>query len=350
MERFIGIDVSATTCTIAVVGPSGKRLKSVVVETNGKALVEAVQLVPGRRHLCIEEGTQAEWLSEILTPHVDEMLVVSVRERRGSKSDEKDAFTLAEGLRVGAFTQNQVFKPNSAAFGPLREMARVHSKITRDVVRVKSRIKALFRSRGVATDGKSVYAAAHRETWVRKLPLRCRAAATLLLMELDAIEQLRDEAEKQLIEESRRHPITRTLESCPGIGPIRAAQLVAIVISPNRFRTKRQLWAYAGLGVITRSSSDWSKGGDGQWLRRAPTALGLSRDFNRTMKSIFKGAAHTVIVQRMMPLYGNYERLIVAKTKPDLAKLTLARKIAAIVLAMWKNAEEYDAGKQQLKT
>jgi len=32
-----------------------------------------------------------------------------------------------------------------------------------------------------------------------------------------------------------------------------------------------------------------------------------------------------------------------AGTKPNLAKLTIARKIAAIVLAMWKSGEEYEA-------
>lgn len=40
---------------------SGRRLQSMVVETNGRALAEAVRLIPGRVHLCVEEGTQSAW-------------------------------------------------------------------------------------------------------------------------------------------------------------------------------------------------------------------------------------------------------------------------------------------------
>ena len=42
------------------------------------------------------------------------------------------------------------------------------------------------------------------------------------------------------------------------------------------------------------------------------------------------------------PLRRSYERLLVAGTKPNLARLTLARKLAATVLAMWKQQEVYD--------
>ena len=59
MERYLGLDVHAQSCTLAVISQAGKRLKDVVVETNGQALIEAVQIIPGRKHLCIEEGRAA---------------------------------------------------------------------------------------------------------------------------------------------------------------------------------------------------------------------------------------------------------------------------------------------------
>jgi hypothetical protein len=40
MKRYIGLDVHAASTTIAVLGESGKRLGTHVVETNGQALVE----------------------------------------------------------------------------------------------------------------------------------------------------------------------------------------------------------------------------------------------------------------------------------------------------------------------
>jgi len=38
MDRYIGLDAHASSCTVAVVGPSGRRLHSQVVETNAGAL------------------------------------------------------------------------------------------------------------------------------------------------------------------------------------------------------------------------------------------------------------------------------------------------------------------------
>jgi len=48
-------------------------------------------------------------------------------------------------------------------------------------------------------------------------------------------------------------------------------------------------------------------------------------------------------------LHQDYQRMISAGMKPNLARITVARKIAAAVLAMWKNKEEYDPAKSQHK-
>ncbi|WP_437644950.1 hypothetical protein [Sorangium sp. So ce362] len=74
----------------------------------------------------------------------------------------------------------------------------------------------------------------------------------------------------------------------------------------------------------------------------------MNLNHNRTLKNVFKGAATTVITQLPNePLQQDYQRLIDAGTKPNLAKLTIARKIAAIALSMWKSKEKYDLTKHR---
>ena len=51
MERYVGLDTHASSCTLAVVGPSGKRLGSHVMETNARALIEVIHQIPPNRHL-----------------------------------------------------------------------------------------------------------------------------------------------------------------------------------------------------------------------------------------------------------------------------------------------------------
>ena len=97
---------SGSMCTqraaqLAVISQAGKRLKDFPVETNGQALVEAVRMIPGEKHLVFEEGLQSAWLYETLCPHVAEIVAAGITESRGQKSDKRDAYGLAEKLRSG---------------------------------------------------------------------------------------------------------------------------------------------------------------------------------------------------------------------------------------------------------
>lgn len=341
MDRYVGLDVHAKSTTVAVILASGKRWKSYLVETNGQCLVEAIRLIPGRLHVCLEEGTHSTWLHQLLSPHVEELVVTVPEKSRGSKSDERDAWTRAEELRTGAI-RTRVFKAPAHLAG-LRSAVRAHALAVRDVVRVKNRLKAVLRSWGVLADA-GVYNSTARPKWLKRLPEPQRQLAQWLGEELESLEPSRHTAEQWVVKESKAHPIIRTLQTAPGMGPIRTAQLVAIVASPQRFRTRRQFWSYCGLGIETHSSSDWLRTREGQWLR-APVqqTRGLTRRRQPLLKAVFKGAATTVILQGQgCPLYDGYERAIDSGTKPNLAKLTLARRIAAAVLSMWKHQEVFD--------
>ncbi len=345
MERYLGLDVHAASCTLAVVSQTGKRLKDLPVETNGQALVEAIRVIPGRKHLVFEEGLQSAWLYETLRSHVDEIVVAGITERRGPKSDKRDAYGLAEKLRVGDL-EKHVFKA-PRQFTRLRELSRIHMTLVGDVVRVKARIKGLYRSRGVLVSGMNVYGIRSREAWQKQLCSSAQTRATRLYDHLDFLVDQKEQAEADLLREAKKHRIIRILETAPGIGPIRAARLVPIVVTPHRFRTRRQFWSYCGLGIVTRSSSDWVQTADGGWIKaRVPQTRGLSSQYNHVLKDIFKGAATTVITQcNKAPIHARYQRLLDGGTKPTLAKLSLARMIAATVLRMWKDEEEYDPGR-----
>jgi transposase len=346
MDRYIGLDVHASSSTLAIVGPSGRKLGSQVLETNGRALVEAIGAIPKPRHLCFEEGTQSAWLYEVLSPHVDEIVVTQASKSRGHKSDQHDALALAQALRLG--TLDKIVFKAPRRFTRLRALVRVHSMLVRDVMRTQCRIKAMFRERAIATGGGAVYSPDERSTWLRRLPAATRAATELLFDQLDSAQQLKDQAEEDLVAELGRHRISRILQTCPGLGPIRTARLMAIVVTPHRFRTARQFWSYCGFAVVMRTSADWTRK-DGSWVRaKTNQTRGLNPHRNPMLKDVFKGAANVVASQmKNEPLHHDYQRLLDSGTKPNLAKLTLARKLAATTLAMWKNEEVYSPDKHR---
>lgn len=345
MARYIGLDVHKATCTMVVLGPSGKKIDCHVVETRVDLLLNLIEKIARPRYLCLEEGTQSAWLYEALSPHLDETVVTVKQESRGGKDDERDATDLADKLRTNSL-KVRVYK-DVGRYGRLRELSRVHRMQVNDSVRVKNRIRSMFRARGIDTDD-SLYRPSHREQWLAKLPVRMQSAADVLMRQHDAVEPLRQESEKAMVKEARKHPISKVLATTPGLGPIRVAQLMSIVVSPHRFRTRAQFWQYAGLGIVMRSSSDWVRGADGRWSKDlVQKTRGLNRNHNHELKAVFKGAATTVLAQakRDCPLYQHYGRLLENKTKPNLATLTLARQIAAITLSIWKTEVPFDAAK-----
>jgi transposase len=295
MDRYVGLDPHATSCTFGVVGPSGKRLKSMVVETNGAALVEAVKRIPGRVHLCLEEGTQSAWLHELLSPHVAELVVAVAPESKGAKDDLRDAWARANELRTGSI-RTRVYKA-PLHLAALRNAVRGYGFAVRDAVRAMCRLRSVFLSRGVAVND-GIYNPNGRVKWMAKLTPPHRRLAEWLGGQLDQLVPLREAAEEWLLEEAKTHPIIRKLATAPGMGPIRTAQVVAITANPHRFRTRRQYWSYCGFGIVTRSSSDWVQTKDGRWERSAvQQTRGLTRKRHPLLKAVFKGAATTVITQ-----------------------------------------------------
>jgi transposase len=215
------------------------------------------------------------------------------------------------------------------------------------MVRAKARLRSVYRERSVKGIDSSIYDPVLGKSWLRKLPTAYRRRAQILAEQLAAMIEAHEEANDWLCSEAAKIPIVSTLTSTPGIGLIRAAQIVATVVTPHRFRTRQQFWSYCGFAVVTRSSSDWHIDAKG---RRLPANRTLTRGLNRQrqplLKEAFKGAAITVIRQMPMhPLHADYRRMVERGTRPDLARLTIARRLASAVLAMWKNNQEYDSTK-----
>jgi len=207
------------------------------------------------------------------------------------------------------------------------------------------RIKSIYRAHGIRTSGTAVYQQKQREQW---LPLLSepgtRQRVSWLYEELDHLRPLRKQAKMAMVTEGRKHQAFRLLRTIPQLGPIRCAMLVATVDTPYRFRTKRQLWAYSGLAIVTYMSSGYEiKAGRVVRSRKPVATRGLNRNCNRRLKDLFIGAA--VAGSRSEPYRSYVEGLQQKGIRAEMARLTLARKIAAVALRVWKKGEAFDPKK-----
>jgi len=205
------------------------------------------------------------------------------------------------------------------------------------------RLKALFRARAIRTTGGGVYQAKQRGAWLAQLPEGgARLRAETLYAQLDVLRAQRKKTKAAMVAEAKRDPAFGVLETIPYFGPVRIALLLATMGTPWRFRTKRNLWAYAGLAVVTRSSSDYELfDGRPRRRRRPPLTRGLNRNHNRVLKNVFKGAAN-VAIGRPGPFQDFYHRMLERGMREELARVTLARKLAALTLRLLKTGEVFD--------
>ncbi len=344
--HYVGMDVHQASTSIAVMNGSGKLIGESLIETKAQTIIDFLKGLSGEVHATFEEGTQAAWLYDLIQPHVTELVVCNPHHnhllKSGNKSDRVDARKLAQLLRAG------MLRPvYHGEYGTrtLKELVRSYECLVSDTTRVKNRIKAIYRGRGVRTSGRAVYQASQRELWLGKIESAgLRLRAEFLFRQLEQLQLLRREAKRAMLKESRRHAANQLLNQIPQLGPVRIAQIIASVGSPHRFRTKRQFWSYIGLAVVTRSSADYRLVDNRmQKQRQSAQNRGLITNYNHRLKSVFKaaalGAAHSDAYREY------YERLVTAGSRAELARLTLARKLAATVLSIWKSGAGFTIDK-----
>ena len=348
-SKYIAMDVHKDSITIAVRNAAGKIVMESLIETKASMILQFIDGLRGDLHVTFEEGTSAAWLYDLLKPHVTRVLVCDPRKnksmREGNQSDKIDARRLAELLRLNHLTP--VYH-GEHGLRTLKELVRTYLTVTKDLARVMTRVKAIYRSWAIPCSGKQVYARCHRAEWLGKITEPgVRRRAEFYYLQLDALRVLRQDARRDLLAESKKHKAWKRLCQIPAIGPIRAAVLLGILQTPHRFRTKRQLWNYGGLAIEMHSSADY-RNVDGELQRSRNNVLvrGLNRNCNHDLKNLFKGAA-AVASSKAGPFEKFYAALVAKGMKPEMARLTLARKIATIVLIVWKKGVCFDA--QHLK-
>jgi hypothetical protein len=155
--KYIGMDVHKEAISIAVLNTSGKLVMECVIETKTITILPFIQGLRGSLHITFEEGTWAAWLYDLLKPHVTKIVVCDPRRnallKEGSKSDRIDARKLAELLRG-----NQLKPVYHGEHGvrTLKELVRSYLTISKDLARVMTRVKALYRSWAIPCTGKLV--------------------------------------------------------------------------------------------------------------------------------------------------------------------------------------------------
>lgn len=74
-SRYVGLDVHRDTISVAVCDSWGKLLLERVIPTSAAGVLELLELLRGKLHVAVEEGTSARWLAGLLQAMQDRLFM-----------------------------------------------------------------------------------------------------------------------------------------------------------------------------------------------------------------------------------------------------------------------------------
>lgn len=332
--EYGAIDLHLKASLIRIVDGDGVVVLDRRVATTRAALT---QVFAGRARLrvVLESGTESEWVAqaveacghEVIVADPNYALMYGQRARR-IKTDKRDVAALAEACRLGIY---RAAHRVSAAQRAVRRVVRLREQLVRMRTQTINQLRAQLRQEGFRLPPGSA------ETVVRRfdalaVPEALRVELAPLRAVLASLAPLIAEATADVGARARVDPVIRRLVTVPGIGPITAVTYRAALDTWERFGDAGAATAF--LGLVPREDSSGTRQRKGAITKVGPGPV----------RALLVQAAWVVWRQRQgrAALHAWVERLA-ARRGRRIAVVALARRLARILYAVWRDETEYQA-------
>jgi transposase len=333
--EHIGINVHKNACQVCVLTEDGG-----LVERRIKTDREHIHQLFGTRppaRILIESSTESEWVARCLEELGHEVIVADpnfapmyATRSKKVKTDKRDARTLCEACRLGAY------RPAHRTSDKQRDI-RAHLAVRETLVRTRAKyislIGALARREGCRiTSGVSRSFAARVER--AGLPRHVLIQIEPLLIMLKSLNEQIELADEKVAEIINDDEVVKRLTTVPGVGPVTATTYAATLDGAARFRDAKQVRSY--LGLVPREHSSGEKQHRGR----------ISKAGNSRARSLPVEAAWALLRWKTPKTQGLHEwaTRIAARRGKATAVVALARKLAGILFALWRDGTEFDPG------
>lgn len=332
---YLALDVHARHCVLGQMNVQGVFLGSKTFSTSERNIIEALKGIPARKkYLALEEGNLAQWVIQVATPYVTEVICSDPKEnaliyRGGRKNDVVDTHKLCRLLRLGEL--KQVYHAPSEERAVFKAAMQHYIDLRNQQTVLKQKIKAMYRHWGVIeVEGEGLYSSKQRESYLRgvvQLPISNQLRRLYRLM--DETEAAQATALRAVTQLGRTYSEIKEFTRIPGVGRILAHTFDAFIQTPHRFADKRQLWRYCRLGVTDRSSDNKPLG----YKRLDRSGVGELKALSyRAWLSALNGDNE---VKQF------YLRSVQRTHSRVHARLNTQRKILAVMYGIWKTGEAY---------
>lgn len=309
----------------------GEGMRRGRVKTCREGVAEWAKLIAPSR-VVLEVGSHSRWVSRLLTDAGHEVVVANPRKVRlisgnTRKGDQKDAELLARLGRADPKLLSPIQHRSDA-------MQRVVATIRARDGLVRARAQLINAVRGVTKSFGFRLERCSSETFHRiAIPSELEQQLRTLL---DAIADLKHrirEYDRKLEQLAAAQPATKPLREVVGVGPILSLAFVAMLEDPHRFRHTRTIGAYLGLCPRRDQSGE------------SDPELPISKAGNTYVRSLLVNAAHSILRIKTrdsdLKRWGTQRIAHGGKSSKKRIVVAVARKLAVLMLKLWKTGEAY---------
>jgi transposase len=265
-----------------------------------------------------------EWGHEPLMLDTTRVRQLGIGQHR-RKNDRIDAETIARALEVGRLALAHVLSPH-------RRELRLQLSVRRALVETRAQyvttLRGLLRARGqkLATCRTS-----HVVEQLRQTPLDAttRGLVAPLVTALELLTPQIALVETKLLQLCAKEPVIERLGTAPGVALIVAASFVSVIDEAKRFRDAHQVQAYLGLVPSEETS-----------IKRRLGAI--TKQGNRYLRALLVEAAQCVFRLRADDPLKRWALAVEQRRGRNIATIAVARRLAGILWAMWRDGSNYD--------
>jgi transposase len=250
-RRVVGVDLHLHRSVIAVIDADGVEQGWVRIDNDPKVLVRECRKAGRGAPVAIEATYGWYWAVDALQAAGFEVHLAhpygmkAMRARKRVKTDQRDAYELANLLRLGSLPEAYIAPPE---LRELRELVRHRQQLVKLATATKAGVRALLAKHGIriaATDLNGDTAT--EQLAALSLPgtyaIRLAAQRRLMLVLAEEIAATELEVATRL----RHHPGYCQLLGLKGIGPVLGAIFIAEIGDITRFDTAAALCCWSGI-------------------------------------------------------------------------------------------------------
>lgn len=333
--NYIGLDLGQTSSQICCLTSEGELIEK-RIKTERESLKQFFSRMP-RSKILLEASTISEWVARHLEELGHEVIVAdpnfapmyATRSKR-IKTDKRDARALCEACRLGAYREIHRVSDHQKR---RRQQITVRETLVRTRSRYITQVRSFLKAEGwqIMSHYADSFSAKVKELCLSE-ELR-ETIEPLLLMIEQISEQIRA-ADQKLAEIVEKDETVSRLTTVPGVGKVTAVVFVATLDEVERFEGAKQVRSYLGLVPSERSSGERQKRGS------------ISKVGNSRLRSLLVEVSWSIMRNEKREEtreLREWAKRIAERRGKRIAAVALARRLAGILYAMWRDGTKFQA-------